>query len=436
MALEGTLKDFSLADIFQLIGLQRKTGVLTLSGKDDTVTVTFLEGKVVAADSLNKRMENRIGHVLVKTRRLTEDQLTRALEIQRETLQRIGFILVNYEIISQQALREALQLQILQVIYRLFRWKDGEYHFSQETTIEYDQDNVIPITAESILMEGARMIDEWPIIEKRIRSYDMVLRKKEIEQQVVVAEEEDVDDFDFDLGDAPAAARKAPATPAADAIKVTREEKDIYDLLDGRRTVGEIIETSRTTEFDTCKALYELMTRDLVEEARQKVAARSADQGVVGEAAPTEVPTALPAPLVVVLAALAALSLATFVRNPLNTVKPFDRSSSSIAEVRKSISLTRIQAIGRSVEEYISVTGHPPQRLQELIPAYLEENLLYDPWGRAYTYIYKDRPVERYLVIGFLPDGQPDTDLFLSRSIEAPTNETATQPHGGIELVD
>ncbi len=29
MALEGTLKDFSLADIFQLIGLQRKTGVLT-----------------------------------------------------------------------------------------------------------------------------------------------------------------------------------------------------------------------------------------------------------------------------------------------------------------------------------------------------------------------------------------------------------------------
>ena len=34
MALEGTLKDFSLADIFQLIGLQRKTGVLTLRGKD------------------------------------------------------------------------------------------------------------------------------------------------------------------------------------------------------------------------------------------------------------------------------------------------------------------------------------------------------------------------------------------------------------------
>src|SRR5512141_3035688 len=112
MALEGTLRDFSLADIFQLIGLQRKTGVLTLRGKDDTVTVTFLDGKVVAADSLNKRLENRLGSVLVKTSRLPPEQLHRALEIQRETLQRLGFILTHYNIISQESLRAALNLQI------------------------------------------------------------------------------------------------------------------------------------------------------------------------------------------------------------------------------------------------------------------------------------------------------------------------------------
>ena len=82
MALEGTLKDFSLADIFQLIGLQRKTGVLTLRSKDDTVTVTFLDGKVVGADSLSHRLENRLGHVLIRSELLTQDQLNRALEIQ------------------------------------------------------------------------------------------------------------------------------------------------------------------------------------------------------------------------------------------------------------------------------------------------------------------------------------------------------------------
>src|SRR5687768_17717171 len=224
MALEGTLRDFSLADIFQLIGLQRKTGVLTLRSKDDTVTVTFLDGKVVGADSLNRRLETRLGTVLMKTGTLTQDQLNRALEIQRETLQRLGFILTHYGIISADALKNAIQLQILQIIYRLFRWKDGDYHFSQETTIEYDRDNVTPITAESILMEGARMIDEWPIIEKRIRSYGMVFRKKPTEQELVVVGSDEADEVDFD-GEASATKKKPSRPGGGDKIRISQEEK-------------------------------------------------------------------------------------------------------------------------------------------------------------------------------------------------------------------
>src|SRR5687767_9619335 len=276
MALEGTLRDFSLADIFQLIGLQRKTGVLTLRSKDDTVTVTFLDGKVVGADSLNRRLENRLGTVLMKTGFLSQDQLNRALEIQKETLQRLGFILTHYGIISQDSLREAIQLQIMQIVYRLFRWKDGDYHFSQETTIEYDRDNVVPITAESILMEGARMMDEWPIIEKRLRSYSMVFRKKANEQEIVVVGADDADEVDFD-GEA-SATKKKPSRPGGDKIRISQEEKSVYDMVDGTKTLGDIIETSRFSEFDTAKAMYELLTRDLIEEVRGKAAVAATDQ--------------------------------------------------------------------------------------------------------------------------------------------------------------
>src|SRR2546421_8856951 len=236
MALEGTLRDFSLADIFQLIGLQRKTGVLTLRTKEDTVTVTFLDGKVVGADDARHRLENRLGHVLMKSGMLTPDQLTRALEIQKETLQRLGFILTHYGIISNDALKQALQLQILQLVYRLFRWKDGDYHFSQETTIEYDRDNIVPISAETILMEGARMIDEWPIIEKRIRSYDMVFRKKLTDQEIVVVGADEADEIDFD-SDAPSRRRKI----ISDEIRISREEKLIYDMVDGTMSVRDVM---------------------------------------------------------------------------------------------------------------------------------------------------------------------------------------------------
>ena len=432
MALEGTLKDFSLADIFQLIGLQRKTGVLTLRGKDDTVTVTFLDGKVVGADSLNRRLENRLGSVLIKTGTLTQDQLNRALEIQKETLQRLGFILTHYGIISAQSLKDAIQLQITQIIYRLFRWKDGDYHFSQETTIEYDRDNVVPIAAESILMEGARMMDEWPIIEKRIRSYDMVFRRKASEQEIMVVGAEEADEVDFDADST--TNRKRGKSGGGDKIRISEEEKSVYDLVDGSRTVGDIVEMSRLSEFDTNKALYELLTRDLIEELRDKRTAVAAAQATpVDDTDVAETP--VPLPLVIFLAALAVGSIVTSVRNPLNHLNPLSGRPSAIASTQKAISFQRIEAIGQAIERYNGIHGRMPQRLQDLTPDYISEKLLTDPWGNGYKYL--QRP-QSYLVIGFAPDGKADTDLFLSRAIDLGTAmPSVLKPDtGGIQLIE
>ena len=431
MALEGTLRDFSLADIFQLIGLQRKTGVLTLRGKDDTVTVTFLDGKVVGADSLNRRLENRLGTVLMKTGTLTNEQLNRALEIQRETLQRLGFILIHYGIISPDTLKHAIQLQIMGIVYRLFRWKDGDYHFSQETTIEYDRDNVVPITAESILMEGARMMDEWPIIEKRIRSYEMVFRKKANESEIVVVGADEADEIDFDASPG----KRKPGKPGAgDKIRISEEEKSIFDLVDGTRTVSDVVEVSRLSEFDTNKALYELLTRDLIEEVRGRTASAVAEATPVDESEVAETP--VPLPLVLLLAALGVASLITSFQNPLNSLSPFRRKLSAVVETRKAISLQRIEAIGNAIERYNIVHSRLPQTLRDLTPAYIAPTLLTDPWGNPYKYL--QRP-ERYLVIGFAPDGKADTDLFLSRQIDTgPVIQTSpSQPNrGGIVLVE
>src|SRR5436190_10863205 len=431
MALEGTLKDFSLADIFQLIGLQRKTGVLTLRSKDDTVTVTFLDGKVVGADSLSHRLENRLGSVLIKSGLLTQDQLSHALAIQKGTLQRLGFVLTHYGIISADALKQAIQLQILQIVYRLFRWKDGDYHFSQETTIEYDRDNVTPITAESILMEGARMIDEWPIIEKRIRSYDQVFRKKLTDQEIVVVGAEEADEIDFDGDAAPGRRRKGLVS---DRIRSSEEEKAIYDLVDGTVTVGDIVEVSRFSEFDTNKAIYELLTRDLIEEVKGLRAAAVLEQATpLDETEVAETP--VPMPLVAVLALIALISIDTSFKNPLNAIRPLGTTQpSTAAETMKAVSMARIQQVGEAIEKYNAVTGHLPGRLQDLAPNYISASVLRDPWGHPYKYLPQP---QRYLVIGFTPDDKPDTDLFLSHLVDAgPTTPIQKTVTGGIQLVE
>src|SRR5262249_32749695 len=127
MALHGTLEDFSLADIFQLVGIQRKTGILTLKNSHETITIFFHNGMIIGADTSPKKLEDRLGKVLVKTGLISVDQLKEALDYQQKTLQKIGFILVDQRYLTREQLKEALQIQVVQMIYRLFRWNSGEY---------------------------------------------------------------------------------------------------------------------------------------------------------------------------------------------------------------------------------------------------------------------------------------------------------------------
>jgi hypothetical protein len=277
------------------------------------------------------------------------------------------------------------------------------------------------------------MIDEWPIIEKRIRSYDMVFRKKLTDQEIVVVGAEDADEVDFDSDATPMRRRRQIIS---DKIRISREEKAIYDMVDGTMSVRDVLEMSKFSEFDTAKALYELLTRDLIEEVRGSAAA-----AVLAQVTPLDesevAETPVPLPLVAALALLAIISLATSFRNPLNSLHPLGpaQRASSIIETRKAISIERIEQIGEAVETYSLVNGHLPSRVSDLTPVYISPSLLHDPWGHTYKFIPQ---AQRYLVIGFTPDEKPDTDLFLSHVIDsgAPTAATSKPVTGGIQLLD
>ena len=51
MALRGTLSDFGIADIFQLVGHQVKTGLLLLKNREQEVRISFVNGNVVKANT-------------------------------------------------------------------------------------------------------------------------------------------------------------------------------------------------------------------------------------------------------------------------------------------------------------------------------------------------------------------------------------------------
>jgi hypothetical protein len=383
MALAGTLKDFSLADIFQLIALQKKTGYLTLRCETDVVTVTFLEGSVVGAESLNKRLEDRLGHVLVKTGRISREELAKALEIQKQTLQRLGYILVAEGYVDGQSLRGALTIQMQQTIFRLFRWRNGDYNFEPHDQVEYDRENVTPMAAESILMEGIRMLDEWPIIEKKVTSFDKVFEKIPLPTPPLLdtrAEAPAFDDAALFGSVSPKSSLPKTPQPEGAAVRLSQEEMAVYQNVNGVFTVQEIIDRSGMNEFETCKALFELLNRQLIRPVMPSVTEAPEESKVRGVS-----PDAVGRIVGALFCVWLVVSVVLLPFHPLDYVpwanNPYRRDR-LVLESR-----IRLQEVTRAIHIHQLRSGTLPLTLDDLVRSgFLSRGLTLDPYGSPLIY--------------------------------------------------
>jgi hypothetical protein len=406
VALEGTLRDFSFADILQLISLQRKTGVLTLRTDENLVTVSFQDGCIVGASTLNQHTEDMIGLILLKRGEVTQAELDSALRRQEETLQRFGRILIDHHVVAVETVRVALQQQILQIVYRVFRWSDGEYHFSQETDIDYDRDLLEPMAANSIIMEGARMTDEWPFIDQRIPDRDVVFRKVDPARNLEVVESggDFMDDLQFNFGGGESSAPKALPDN-----QITDNQMAVYPLTNGIDSVNEIIFESTLIEFDTCKVIAELFDRGLIREATQEEIAREMRRGVESIKAPRLSVASLPW-LAVPFLVLLGFSLMIIPRNPINPGFTL-REDFWNRYVLQSLSWISLDRIATQAETSFYLNGTYPEDADQLAAA-SHGRILLDPWGRPYRLVTRGG---KLLVTGSDGSGQPIQNLILTR---------------------
>ncbi len=281
MALAGTLKDFGLPDIVQLIGLQRKTGTLHLKTPGESVKVIFEGGNIVAAESSISRPSDRIGNALVTQGAISQEQLDQALAVQKQTMQRLGHVLISEKIVAEDALRKAVEAQLFQVVFRLFRWREGEYNFETQATVDYERTGAVSLGADFVLMEGIRMVDEWPIIERRIPSMASVFRRVVDASQVQAkaSQEEGLEGLDGILSGV------GGSGGGGGKLALSGDELLVFNAVDGKKTCTQIVESTPLHDFAVCRTLLDLMDRDVVALTDVKGAAAAVKAGDTGGAA-------------------------------------------------------------------------------------------------------------------------------------------------------
>jgi hypothetical protein len=232
MALKGTLRDFTTTQLLNLINLARKTGTLTIQGAD-TANMAFREGKLIYAYMGNG--ESNLAIVLQSSGKLSEEQSRIIQTRARGTSDKqLGHMLIQAGYVTQSDIIQSVRQYVLDVVYKLFTWADGQFRFDANVLPSADR-ITIPIDLESVIMEGSRRLKEWEVLQEELPDLDVALR----------------------FTDRPDARLQN--------INLTVEEWRVVSFINPRNTVQQIARANNLSDFEIRRIVYGMLQAGLVE---------------------------------------------------------------------------------------------------------------------------------------------------------------------------
>ncbi len=262
MAIEGRLRELGIHDVFQLLDLSRKTGVLRVTSdlRDDEGVLYFDRGRVTQATIRSKALPVELA--LRQAGRISDEDLTLARSQLPEGRADVADALVRAGAISQRELERHYRLQLESAVFELMSWNEGFFSFEELADDHMPRDSRISVSTESLLMEGARRIDEWSRIADVIPDLNVVL---------------DLAPFDGDQEGA--------------ALDLLPHEWQVLTMIDGERDLRLIAASLGRDEFEIAKIAYGLTTTGIV------IARKESERRTPGRLSPVAADPSLPAVL-------------------------------------------------------------------------------------------------------------------------------------------
>jgi tetratricopeptide (TPR) repeat protein len=235
MAIEGPLAELGLQDVLQLLELAHKTGMLTVRSErlNDEVIIHLSRGAIVFA--VRRRSTRRLGQLLLRAGKLTQRELDRALELQRsDPTRRLAEILLEMGSVAEEELERQLRFQMEETIYEVMPWDEGHFKFEERGEIG-DQRLLARVRVESLLMEGARRIDEWTRLETKVPNPEAV------------------------------PTLSANADREGTPLELRSDEWEVLAEIDGERDVRQLAADLGRSAFDVAKTIYGLVSTGVLE---------------------------------------------------------------------------------------------------------------------------------------------------------------------------
>jgi len=167
MSLKGNLSSINLAEIIQLIGLGEKSGCLRIQSKNDSAYVFFHEGLLTYA--YTKSAPINLSKMLLAKNLIPKDKVEQLFQYSKEKTMNPLDIIVKGKLMSKEMLQSLIKNTILNHVYGLFKWEEGEFEF-EDNKKPKDAIMLINSNFNNVIMEGSRRVDEIDLIKKTIPS--------------------------------------------------------------------------------------------------------------------------------------------------------------------------------------------------------------------------------------------------------------------------
>jgi hypothetical protein len=235
--LQGDLSRIQLPDVLSFVSMIRGSGKLVFEQTERDRTLHWKDGEIVFAHSNSP--EHSLGQFLLRNGKITQEQYEESK--RRVTPQtRHGKLLVQMGALSPKDLWWGVKHQALEIIYSLFSWHDGSFVFYDSVEDLANERIVLSINTSSVIMEGIRRLDETERIKEKITGLDMVFMKV------------------------------PGTTPDFGELDMAASEIGVYNNIDGKLTILELIGKSELTEFEVKRILFQLLTARLIENAPEE----------------------------------------------------------------------------------------------------------------------------------------------------------------------
>ncbi len=237
MALKGDLASVDLAQVFQMLVLNQKTGILSVFSQTAWRALYF-ESRGVTLHFNPYTFPDKVLEHLVRTGRVSDALVRKAKDYAYTHECPFPMALEKVGGLSQGEYRQLFSQTMEEEIYDLFFWKEARFEFFEGATEIPGKEGMIDesffFNPDSLIMEAARRMDEWSVIQTRISGEDEIL------------------------------------APAVDLSQVNLMDLDdmtlsVFDLVDGKRTVKRIIEITGFSPFHVFKTLATLIDQGLVQ---------------------------------------------------------------------------------------------------------------------------------------------------------------------------